>query len=485
MLLKRFYDAKLAQASYLIGCQATGEAVVFDANRDVAQYLDAAAEEGLRVTHVTETHIHADFVSGSRELATRSGARLLLSDEGDADWKYAYAQASDATLLHDHDVFMVGNLKFEVLHTPGHTPEHLSFLVTDTPASAGPMGVITGDFVFVGDVGRPDLLEKAAKVIGTMEAGARTLFRSLQRFKQLPDHLQIWPGHGAGSACGKALGAVPTTTLGYEKIANWGLVITDEQEFVNAVLAGQPEPPRYFAEMKRINKIGPAILNGFAAPRRLAAEQLRAVLGSGAPVVDTRDAASFAQGFVPGTISIPLGKSFNTWAGWLLPYDSDFHLIVDDASSMSNVHAAVRDLAMIGLDRVSGYFGSEVVAQASSDVTARASIPQMNPAQVAALMERGGATVIDVRGFTEWEQSHIPGVRNIPVGYLTEHLAELPTDAPLVLQCQGGGRSAIAASVLHAKGFTNVINMAGGFGAWDAAGLPVERHAPAATPAVR
>jgi hydroxyacylglutathione hydrolase len=477
MLLRRFYDAKLAQASYLIGCQATGEAVVFDANRDVAQYLEAAAEEGLRVTHVTETHIHADFVSGSRELAARSGARLLLSDEGDADWKYAFAEASDATLLHDHDVFMVGNLKFEVLHTPGHTPEHLSFLVTDTPASAGPMGVITGDFVFVGDVGRPDLLEKAAKVIGTMEAGARTLFRSLQRFKQLPDHLQLWPGHGAGSACGKALGAVPTTTLGYEKIANWGLLITDEQEFVDAVLAGQPEPPKYFAEMKRINKVGPAILHGFPSPRQLPPEQLREVLHSGAPVVDMRDTASFAHGFVAGTINIPLNRSFNTWAGWFLPYDREIYLIIDDAMSTDAVNAAVRDLAMIGLDRVAGYFSSQAVGQPHSGVAKLDSIPQMNPAQIAELMERGGATVIDVRGFAEWEQAHIPGVRNIPAGYLTEHLAELPTNAPLVLQCQGGGRSAIAASVLHARGFTNVINMAGGFGAWEAAQLPVEHHA--------
>ncbi|HZK77477.1 MAG TPA: MBL fold metallo-hydrolase, partial [Gemmatimonadaceae bacterium] len=190
MLLKRIYDTNLAQASYLIGCVATGEALVVDPHRDVEQYMRAAADEGLRVTHVTETHIHADFVSGSRELAQRTGAQLLLSDEGDADWKYAFAAESGARLLHDGDVFMVGNLKIEVLHTPGHTPEHISFLVTDTLATDRPMGAITGDFVFVGDVGRPDLLEKAAKVMGTMEAGARTLFRSLQRFKKLPDYLQ-------------------------------------------------------------------------------------------------------------------------------------------------------------------------------------------------------------------------------------------------------------------------------------------------------
>ena len=268
MLLKRIYDTKLAQASYLIGCAATGEAIVVDPNRDIDQYLRAAADEGLTIAVVTETHIHADFVSGSRELVERTGAQLLLSDEGDADWKYAFASAASATLLHDGDSFMVGNLKFEVMHTPGHTPEHLTFLVTDTPATDRPMGAITGDFIFVGDVGRPDLLERAAKMQGTMEASARTLFRSLQRFKQFPDHLQIWPGHGAGSACGKALGAVPSSTLGYERFANWGLATTSEDEFVQAVLAGQPEPPKYFAEMKRINKMGPAILGGMARALR-------------------------------------------------------------------------------------------------------------------------------------------------------------------------------------------------------------------------
>ncbi len=471
MLLKRIYDPKLAQASYLIGCQATGEAIVVDANRDVAQYIDAAAEEGLRVTHVTETHIHADFVSGSRELATRTGAQLLLSDEGDADWKYAFAAESRATLLHDHDVFMVGNLKFEVLHTPGHTPEHLSFLVTDTPASAGPIGAITGDFVFVGDVGRPDLLEKAAKVMGTMEASARTLYSSLQRFKQLPDHLQIWPGHGAGSACGKALGAVPMSTLGYEKIANWGLTITDEQMFVDAVLTGQPEPPKYFAEMKRINKQGPPLLGAFQRPPHLTLPALAGALAKGVIVVDSRPAAAFADGFIPGTINIPLNKSFNTWAGWLLPYETDFHLIAEDESA---VLEAVRDLAMIGLDRITGYATPDVLAAYTATGAALRTMPQRTVSAVAAGLAAGQVRVVDVRGATEYAAGHLSGVPNIPLGYLTEHLAELPKATPLVLHCQGGARSAIAASVLSANGFTNVINMTGGFAAWEAEGLAVE-----------
>ena len=475
MLLKRFYDTKLAQASYLIGCQKTGEAIVIDANRDVAQYIAAAAEDGVRVTHVSETHIHADFVSGSRELAQRTGARLLLSDEGDADWKYAFAASANATLLHDHDTFMIGNLKFEVLHTPGHTPEHISFLVTDTPASVSPIGVVTGDFVFVGDVGRPDLLEKAAHMTGTMEAGARTLFRSLQRFKQLPDHLQIWPGHGAGSACGKALGAVPTSTLGYEKLVNWGLAISDEQEFVDTVLAGQPEPPKYFAEMKRINKAGPAILGGFLRPPQLQAGAFDALLRDGATVVDTRPADVAAVGMIPGTINIPLDRSFNTWAGWLMPYDGDVFLVVSEGDAEASVDIAVRDLAMIGIDRVAGWSSATVINTWAHDGKALDAIAQRTPMEVSAQWTHGDVAVVDVRGATEYDAGHLPGVRNIPVGYLTSHLDELPRDRPLVLHCQGGARSAIAASLLQANGFTNVINMAGGFAAWTAAGLPVER----------
>ncbi len=479
MLLKRFYDTKLAQASYLIGCAATGEAIVIDANRDVAQYLHAADEEGLRISHVTETHIHADFVSGSRELAERSGGQLLLSGEGGPDWSYAFAAAANARLLHDDDTFMVGNLRFQVMHTPGHTPEHLAFVVTDTPATDLPIGAITGDFIFAGDVGRPDLLEKAAHIVGTMEASARTLFHSLQRFKQLPDHLQLWPGHGAGSACGKALGAMPSSTLGYEKIANWGLQLTTEDEFVATVLAGQPEPPRYFAEMKRINKEGPRVLGGLPHPALVADARLADVIGRGDLVVDTRSAAAFAAQHVPGTINVPLDKSFNTWAGWFVPFDRDFYLIAGD-NGQSAIAEAARDLAMIGLDRVAGYFEPGAVdawATAGREVW---TIPQMTPREVARRMATGDVAVLDVRGQSEWTAGHVPGVSNIPAGYIADDIASLPTDRPLVLHCQSGGRSAIAASVLRARGMANVFNMSGGFAAWSAQGNPVDVEQPLA-----
>ncbi|CAN5377633.1 MBL fold hydrolase [soil metagenome] len=473
MLLKRFYDTKLAQASYLVGCQATGEAIVVDANRDVAQYLHAADEEGLRISHITETHIHADFVSGSRELAERSGGQLLLSGEGGPDWSYAFTDAAGARLLHDGDTFMVGNLRFHVMHTPGHTPEHLAFVVTDTPATDQPIGAITGDFIFAGDVGRPDLLEKAAHVVGTMEASARSLFKSLQLFKALPDHLQIWPGHGAGSACGKALGAMPSTTLGYEKIANWGLRLTGEDEFVEAVLSGQPEPPRYFAEMKRINKEGPRVLGGMPHPSLVADAMLPDLIASGSLVVDTRTAAEFAARHVPGTINIPLNKSFNTWAGWFVPFDRDFYLIAGESGERAIAEAA-RDLAMIGLDRVVGYFDAGAIDAWEASGHEVWTIPQMSAREMARHMAAGDIAVLDVRGQSEWEAGHVPGVNNVPAGYIADDIASLPTDRPLVLHCQGGGRSAIAASVLRARGVSNVVNLSGGFGAWQAEGNPVD-----------
>ena len=336
MFVKRFFEPAIAQSSYLIGCAKTGESIVIDANRDIDQYLEAASRERLRITHVTETHIHADYVSGSRELALKAGARLLLSDEGGAEWKYQFIGSGSGFSqenyqpLQDGDRIAVGNVCLDVMHTPGHTPEHLTFLITDGAAADKPIAAVTGDFIFVGDVGRPDLLERAAHYAGTMEASARTLWRSLQKFATLEDWLQLWPGHGAGSACGKGISAIPSSTLGYERRFNWAFSVTNEDEFVERVLAGQPEPPTYFASMKRINKEGPAILGGFHLPPRQPDDALEATLTSGAMVIDTRPAAAYAGGHVAGTISIPLNASFVTWAGWLIPATADVYVILGD-----------------------------------------------------------------------------------------------------------------------------------------------------------
>ena len=473
MYFQRFYDTPLAQASYLIGCQATGEAVVIDANRDLAQYVDAAESQKLRITHVTETHIHADFVSGSRELAHAAGAQLLLSAEGGSGWQYAFAGSSGATLLRDGDAFKVGNIRLEAMHTPGHTPEHLCFVVTDGASATEPMGIVTGDFVFVGDVGRPDLLERAAKFEGTMEAAARTLYASLDKFRALPDWLQVWPGHGAGSACGKALGAVPASTVGYEKRFNWGLAAMTEGEFVQRVLDGQPEPPLYFAQMKRINKEGPALLHGFRRPERLPAARLGDLIASGHLVVDTRPAAAFADAHVPGTLNIPLNKSFSTWAGWLLPYDRDIHLIVDDESRA--LDEAVRDLAMIGLDRIAGVFGHDAVSAWAQSATVE-KISQTGVGELHDTLLPRGVVVIDVRNQSEWDAGHLPGAHHIQLGTLEKRLDEVPRDGVVVVHCQGGARSAIATSLLAAHGYRNAINLQGGYQEWASAGYPVVRN---------
>lgn len=467
----------------MVGCQATGEAIVIDPARDADPYLRTAQQEGLRIVAVTETHIHADFVSGSREVAALTGARMLLSAEGGHDWQYQFAAADNAQLLHDGDVFMIGNIKFEVMHTPGHTPEHLSFLVTDTPAAAGPMGIFTGDFVFVGDVGRPDLLEKAAHILGTMESGARTLYASLNRFRALPDHLQVWPGHGAGSACGKALGAVPFSTVGYEKLANWGLNMPSEQAFVDEVLSGQPDPPAYFARMKKVNKEGPRVLRGISAPPKLSSSSIVSLLQANATVIDTRPAATFAAAHVPGTINIPYNKSFSTWAGWLVPGETEITLIVnagDGEQSPVDLVRAVRDLAMVGLDRVTGWMDQSVLhawtnaAQAPGTVTqisVQELAHQLRPENVA--RGDGVAMIIDVRNDEEWSHGHIPGAHHLPLGHLLENITA-SRDSALVVHCQSGARSAIAASVLRQAGFTNVSNLMGGYNTWVENGLPVE-----------
>ena len=474
MLVRRFYDTKLAQASYLIGAMDTGEAVVIDPNRNIDQYVHAAADEDVSITHVTETHIHADFLSGSRELAARTGATLLLSDEGGPDWRYTFATAADAVLLKDGSSFTVGSVRVDVMHTPGHTPEHITFLVTDTQSATEPIAAVTGDFVFVGDVGRPDLLERAAHVANTMEQSARTLFASLQRFKTLPDFLQLWPGHGAGSACGKALGAVPQTTLGYERRFNWAFRATDEQAFVDQVLAGQPDPPRYFAQMKRMNKMGPPFRSAVPAPQPVAPDRLTSILESGALVVDTRSADDYAAGHVPGTINIPLNKAFTTWAGWLLPYDDDFYLIAD-AQSAAGLEQARRDLAMIGLDRLAGYSTWEEVKASG--------LPLQQTAQIAAAQLRedlraGKVHVLDVRSSAEWREGHLDGAQHVPLGELRDRIAEVPRDRTIVVQCLGGTRSAIGASILQAHGFPKVMNFPGGYSAWRAAGFAAQ-----ATPA--
>jgi hydroxyacylglutathione hydrolase len=449
MILQYFYDKELAQAAYLVGCAATGEALVIDPARDITPYLAAAQDEGLRITQVTETHIHADFVSGARELAERTGATLYLSDMGDDDWKYAYAD--DAILLRDGDRWMIGNIRVEVVHTPGHTPEHISFLITDTAAADQPIGIFTGDFLFVGDVGRPDLLEEAAGFAGTKEIGARQQFATVERIKSLPDYLQVWPGHGAGSACGKALGAIPSTTLGYEKLFNPAFQFSDEDEFVAWLLSDQPEAPRYFAQMKHVNKVGPALLADLPAPQRLDRAALDHVLAAGALVVDLRHREDFAQAHIPGTVSIPAeSRGYLTHIGWFVDYEQPLYFIAPDDQAAQAIVTALRS---IGIDNVPGYFGPEVVTEGAE------SLPLITSQELAQRLARNGLMILDVRGATEHRQRHIAGAQHVPLGFIPRRLESIPQDRTLVTQCASGYRSQIAASLLRRYGYEDVLSL--------------------------
>lgn len=468
MLLKYFYDSNLAQASYLVGCQATGAALVIDPSRDITPYLKEAKQNSLRIVGAAETHIHADFVSGAREFAEH-GATLYLSDCAPEPWKYHYASRYPHHLLQDGDHFMIGNLRFEVLHTPGHTPEHVSYLLTDTPATSKPLGIFTGDFVFVGSVGRPDLLEKAVGEVNSAAKGAKQMYASLQRFRALPDYLQVLPGHGAGSACGKGLGAVPSSTIGYEKIANPFLRETDEERFVTLLLEGQPEPPTYFATMKQVNRDGIQLMAEITPPRSMELDALLKVLREDGVVVDTRPAASFAEGHLQGTINIPIA-SLAEWGGWLLSYDQPIYLIIIEGAEETALHA----LRSIGFDNIAGVATTDVLATAINRDTPLQSYEAVEPRQIVAQIESGEVTLIDVRSQGEWNEKKLPHAHHVMLGTLLRRLDEIPTDKPIVLQCRSGNRSAIAASILQANGIPEVMNLAGGIQAWQKAGLPVQ-----------
>ena len=468
MLLRMIYDDRLAQASYLVGCQASGDALVIDPNRNIDQYLELAQRHELRITAVTETHIHADFASGARELAAKTGAKLYLSAEGGKDWQYSFAKQADAVLVHDGDSFKVGNIKLQVLHTPGHTPEHISFMVTDTAAADEPMGVFTGDFVFVGDIGRPDLLEKAAGITNTMEAGARDLYRSVQTFKKLPDYLQIWPGHGAGSACGKALGAVPQSTLGYEKRFNSMFVINDEQTFVDTILDGQPAPPTYFAAMKKLNKQGapdhPALVTDHAT-----VHELEVALNENMTLVDVRNPDEYAAEYIHGTINILMDDSFANWAGWLVPTDATIGLI----GAPHATEQAQRILQTIGADGTKLVWDTTIVTAWYNANKQTERYERKHSTDVAPAINDKTYFVLDVRNPDEYAEGRIAGSVNIPLGQLSKNLAALPKRKQIVVHCEGGGRSPIAASLLKQQGF-NVVEMRDGMTGWRREKLPVE-----------
>lgn len=473
MLFRMIYDERLAQAAYLIGCQRSREAIVIDPERDVDRYIDAAKAEGLRITAVAETHIHADFLSGARELAERVGAYVYVSDEGGPEWRSQWVHrrkdggSYPHRLLHDGDKFRIGAIEFRVMHTPGHTPEHICFVVTDHGGGASePMGVMTGDCVFVGDLGRPDLLETAAGQAGMKEPSARALFASLPRLTALPEFVQVWPAHGAGSACGKALGAVPQSTIGYEKRFNPGLrAASNLDQFLTFILEGQPEPPMYFARMKRDNKIGPAILGALPQPGELNAESLARIDATRDFVLDARAWDTFRAGHLRGAISALPDRTFPTIAGSFVTEKSAIYLICEQVQ----VETLVRDLVRIGLDDVRGYATPETIAQCASLGAGLATTAEIDVKTLKERLGRDRLFLLDVRRAAEFEAGRIPGAVNAAHTRLPESVGSIPADVHIIVNCQGGTRSARACSFLERAG-RDVTNLAGGFVAWAKSG---------------
>lgn len=464
MFFQHIYDKSLAQASYFIGCQRAGVAAVIDAKRDVDTYLEIAKANNMKITHIFETHIHADFLAGSRELAKLTGADMYLSDEGGSGWEYEFPHVG----LKDGDKIKLGNLTIDVMHTPGHTPESISFLLTDNPAINEPVMLFTGDFVFVGDIGRPDLLEKAAGMMGTKEVGAKQMYESINKFNALPDFIQVWPGHGAGSACGKALGAVPSTTVGYEKLRNWAFQHkNDEKGFVQYLLEDQPEPPKYFAMMKKLNKVDRPLLTEVPKLKKLSAETLKENLAKGMKLIDARNKTEFEVGFIPGSINIQGNNSFATWAGWFLKYDEPFMLLADE----EQLDDLTRKLMRIGLDNIEGYIPDTATWTETGGILQKTNLISLE--ETKRLIQENNVQIVDLRGAAEYKSGHIAKADNVFVGTLPENLDKISKDKKVIIHCQSGDRATIGYSILAKNGFTNVANFSGSINEWVNAGEPI------------
>ncbi|HEY8701050.1 MAG TPA: MBL fold metallo-hydrolase [Arthrobacter sp.] len=458
MLIERIYDEDLAQASYLIGCQAKGEAIVVDGRRDIAVYQDLAEKNGMKIVAVTETHIHADYLSGTRELAAATGATIYVSGEGGPDWQYGF----DSERLYDGDKVTLGNISIQAVHTPGHTPEHLSLLVTDGAFSDKPGYLFSGDFVFSGDLGRPDLLDEAAGGIDTRFVGAKQLFASLRdKFLTLPDYVQVHPGHGTGSACGKALGAVPSSTVGYERLyAWWGpfLAANDEQGFIDELLDGQPDAHAYFGRMKRENREGPAIMGERTPLKELAtADVAKDLSGDKVTFIDTRTHIEVHEGTVTGSLNVPAGKSVASYGAWVVNPETDKNPLVLLAADQDQAQAMWDHLVRVGIDNVAGYVTG---IQGLPLTTAQL----IQPADLAAF---DAAMVLDVRNRTEHAAGHIPGSHQLSGGRVMWHLDELPAEGTVVTYCQSGVRNSVAASGLRRAGY-DVVELDGSYAGWDA-----------------
>lgn len=457
MYFERFYDEDLAQASYLVACSETGKALIVDPRRDYQVYLDRARQKGLQIVAVAETHIHADFLSGGRELVQALGATLMVSAEGGEEWQYSGLGALEHRRLQDGEHFSIGEVHVEAVHTPGHTPEHLSYAVFEPPVRE-PALILTGDFLFVGTPGRPDLLDTTGHGKDTSRVSAISLYQSLKRFRaRFSSDIVIWPGHGAGSACGKSLGELPSTTLGYElRQRPWAAFLNadDQSGFVEHILDGQPDTPSYFGRMKIWNREGFPVRSVLRRAPRLTRSYVPTALRDGAQLLDLRSMRRFSRTHLVGSLLAPMDQHLAKRAAAILPDPMALILITDEAV---DVDVATDILVRIGQEEVIGFLPFEEVEQNLETEGLR----RYGPDPARHLYDEKSVVFLDVRSSEEYENRVLERARHLPITAITEHLDDLPDDQHLITYCSSGARAAVAASFLKARGFRQVSYVEG------------------------
>jgi len=458
MYFKQFYLACLAHASYLIGSH--GEAAVVDPQRDVDEYLAEASAQGLKIKYVIETHLHADFVSGHREIAARTGAEIVFGEKAGIEFAHR--------AVRDGEEIRIGTVVLKFMETPGHTPEGICVLVTDTEAPAEPQKLLTGDTLFIGDVGRPDL---AGGKGYTPQMMAEMMYDSLHgKLLQLSDEVEVYPAHGAGSMCGKNMSKETSSTIGEQRKFNYALRPMTKDEFVTMMTADLPEAPIYFPKDAEINRSGARGLSEIQPPSPLSPQQVSELQQQGYVLLDVRSAADFGSAHVPGSMNIGLGGQFAMWAGSLIPLNAAIVVIAD---TTAQVDESVVRLARVGIENVKGYLEGGVESWRAAGLPVNA-IEQVTVAQLKEQMANGDLQILDVRRPGEYVSGHVPRAFNAPLASLDKSPLPLEKDKLTAVICAGGYRSSAAASLLQKQGFSNLLNVSGGTGAWINAGYPVE-----------
>lgn len=450
VVVEHFYLGCLAHASYLIGSE--GVAAVVDPQRDVEIYLDAAAKRGLNIQHILETHLHADFVSGHRELAERTGATIYLGANSGATFSHH--------AVNDGESLTFGDCRLDFLSTPGHTAESICIVMTDLAQPARPRGVFTGDTLFVGDVGRPDLSRDH-----TPQQLAALLYRSLhEKLLKLPDDTEVFPAHGAGSLCGRQMSNERSSTIGKERRTNYALQARSSDEFVHLLTDDLPPRPEYFLRDVELNRQGAGSLDHIPAPRPLSAADVRRLQSEGAIVLDTRPAVQFGAGHVPGSVHIALSGQYASWAARILGLDRAIVLVAED---LERVRESQVRLARVGIEDVRGYLDNGIAGWTAAGFDIQ-SVPQVSPQEFQRLLETepGRVAVLDVRERAEVEAGAIAHSAWIPLGQLQQRIGEVERGKLLVVHCKGGYRSSIATSILRRSGFRDIANLTGGYDAW-------------------